>query len=462
MALWQHQEDAIAWAWNRQNVIWHHGMGSGKTRTTLTYLLRKLEAAGWSRALVCCPKAVIAAWVKQVGLWAPGVRIVALEKGTSAQKEKQLREALAAPGPVIVVCNYETIWRIKLAEKTSWDFLIWDEVHRLKSPSGVASRWAGRMRAKNKQAVAIGLTGTLIPHSVLDLQPIYRAVEAPECPTFGQSMTMHRARHAVFSNGPQKFVVGYRNLPEAHAKVAATTHHVRSQDVLDLPPIQYIDVQADLTPAEAKVYAELEKEFCFVCEGGLVTPKNALERLLRMQQTCGGYIRYDDTPAAQKICEHPAKATMLRDMLEDLPEAEPVVIFCRFRSDIESARAACESLKRSVSELSGERSELADWQRGDTTALVVQIQSGGIGIDLTRASYCWFFSLGYSLAEYEQAVARLHRPGQERRTVIYHLISTIQGRSTVDGKVYEALRERRDVVQSIISGYGAAAPVGAR
>jgi len=464
MALWKHQEDAIAWAWDRQSFVWNHGMGSGKTRTTLSFLTRKHEVKPWRAALVCCPKAVIPAWSKQVGLWAPQFRVVSLEKGSSAQKEKQLREALADPDqrPVIVVCNYETVWRIKLAEKTAWDFLIWDEVHRLKSATGVASRWAGRLRAKNPNAITIGLTGTLIPHSVLDLQPIYRSIESPECPTFGTSYTLHKAKYAVFSNGPQKFVVGFRNLADAHAKVAATTHHVRSQDVLDLPPIQYIDVPCDLTPAEAKIYAELEREFCHVCDTGAVTPKNALERLLRLQQTCGGYVRYDDTPAATKIAEHPAKATMLRDMLEDLPQLEPVVIFCRFRSDIESARAACESLGRSVSELSGERSELAQWQREETTCLVVQIQSGGIGIDLTRASYCWFFSLGYSLAEYEQAVARLHRPGQERRTLIYHLVSTIHGRSTVDGKVYEALRERKNVVESILRGYGADAPVGAR
>ena len=456
MGLWQHQEDAIAWAWDRRAVLWHHGMGSGKTRTTLEFLLRKLDECGWSRTLVCCPKAVIPAWVKQVGLWAERIKIVPLIKGTSQAKEKVLAESLRDDARTIVVCNYETAWRIKTLEKTKWDFLVWDEIHRLKSASGVTSRWAARVRTKNPAAVAIGLTGTLIPHSVLDLQPTYRALEAPDCPTFGQSYTLHKARYAVFSNGPQKFVVGYRNLPDAHAKVAATSHHVRSQDVLDLPPIQFLDVPVELTPAEAKLYYEVEKEFCAVCEQGQVTPKNALEQLLRLQQITGGYVRFDDTNVARKIGEHPAKGATLRDMLEDLPANEPVVTFCRFKSDLAEARAAFESLGRSVSELSGSANQLADWQRGDTTGLVVQIQSGGIGIDLTRASYCVFVSLGYSLAEYEQAVARLHRPGQERRTLIYHLIATINGRSTVDGRVYEALRERKDVVDSIIRGFAVA------
>jgi SNF2 family DNA or RNA helicase len=118
-----------------------------------------------------------------------------------------------------------------------------------------------------------------------------------------------------------------------------------------------------------------------------------------------------------------------------------------------AARAACDRLKRSWGELSGSADDLADWQAGKTNVLIVQIQSGGIGIDLTRARFAVFFSLGYSLAEYLQAVARLHRPGQERKVSVGHLVATIDGRSTVDGRVYEALRDRREVLSDIIDGY---------
>ena len=183
--------------------------------------------------------------------------------------------------------------------------------------------------------------------------------------------------------------------------------------------------------------------------------------ILRLIEPTRGSVRFDGNPHATQISEHPAKGAALADMLEDLPSDEPIVIFCRFTSDIALARRVCESSGRKVSELSGRVNELSDWQQGDTTALVAQIKSGGIGIDLTRASYCVFVSLGYSLAEYEQAVARLHRPGQESHTRIYHLIATIRGRSTVDGRVYEALKGRKEVVDAILDGYRAA-PVGAR
>ena len=467
-AIWRHQQEAIEWAEARlangqKYAIFAHGMGSGKTRTTLEFLRRQMAARGITRVLVCCPKAVMPAWAKQGAMWLDGVRVVVLDKGTSKDKAKVVEAALADLTPVIIVVNYDSAWRINVLEKVKWDAIVHDEIHRLKSPSGSASRWAGKLCKKHAGAIKIGLSGTLIPHSVLDLWAIYRSLESPDCQTFGTTFTLHRAKYAVMANG-QNWVVGYRNLDEAHTKIAATAHQVKTLDVIDLPPITYQDVPCDLQPAEARLYREVDADFCAVVEAGAVTPKNALEQLLRLQQICGGYVKFDGDVIASKIADTPSKAATLADMLEDLPLDEAVVIFCRFRGDIEAAIGVCERLRRSYGELSGAKNELASFQQGTTKTLITQIQSGGIGVDMSMASYAFFYSLGYSLSEYEQAVARLHRPGQANHTHIYHLVATLSGRKTVDGRVYEALRERKEIVDVILDGYrrDGAASVGAR
>lgn len=462
--LWQHQREAIEWARDRRAVLLAHEMGCGKTRTAIEILKEVLASKGKAgfRVIVCCPKAVIPAWVKQASLWWPEVRVVALTKGTSAQKEKAIAAALADTSPVLIVVNYESAWRTGLIEKTSWSALVWDEVHRLKSPSGAASRWAARVCKKNPTAKRLGLSGTMVPHSVLDAHPVWRSVESPECETWGVPFTLHKANHAVCPPG-QHFVVAWKNLDQAHAKIARTTHRVKASDVLDLPPIRFIDVPAELSVAEAKLYREIERDFCAVVEAGTVTAANALVQLLRLQQICGGAVTYDGDAAARQIVAQPAKGEVLADMLEDSAADEPWVVFCRFRSDIDAARSVCERLSRSFGELSGQRNDLAAWQDQKTTVLIVQIQSGGIGVDLSRCSRAVFYSLGYSLSDYLQAVARLHRPGQTKPTTIWHLVSTIDGRSTVDGRVYAALRDRKEVLDVVVDGYrSGAAPVGAR
>jgi hypothetical protein len=104
-------------------------------------------------------------------------------------------------------------------------------------------------------------------------------------------------------------------------------------------------------------------------------------------------------------------------------------------------------LGRTYAELSGEANDLATWQEGNATIIGVQIQSGGAGIDLSRSAYCFYFSLGFSLGDYEQSLARLRRPGQTRCVRYYHLVT----QDTVDEQVYAALRERRSVVDAVLA-----------
>ena len=453
--LWTHQQEAIDWAAGRRDALLWLGMGCGKTRVALELIRRGMLEGSIRRILVGCPKAVIPAWAKQAAMWLPELRVVLLDRGTSEAKGRQIVAALADTSPVLICGNYESLWRIKELEKVSWCCFVWDEVHRLKSPSGSASKWAAKMGKKNPTAKRIGLSGTLLAHSPLDAFGTWRAVESPECSTFGQSYTIFKATYAVVNPHVPGMVIGWRNRDRFATLVAATTFQRKSEDVLDLPPIHHIEVTVELTAKEARVYTQLEREFCAEVEGGTITPANAMVGLLRMLQATSGFMRLDNTSESRQIDDTPSKRTAFAEMLEDLPADEPLVVFCRFRSDIDSVIHACTALGRSVSELSGRIDSLAEWQAGKTAVLVAQIQSGGIGIDLTRASVGIFYSLGHSLSEWLQAIARLHRPGQEKHTRFFSLVATLQGRTTADGRVYQALRERKEVIDVIVEQYSA-------
>jgi hypothetical protein len=82
----------------------------------------------------------------------------------------------------------------------------------------------------------------------------------------------------------------------------------------------------------------------------------------------------------------------------------------------------------------------------DVDIVAVQIQSGGEGIDLTRAHYGIYYSLGYSLKDFLQSRRRLVRPGQEHPVLFTHLVCA----NTVDEDVYEALDAREKVVEFVL------------
>jgi SNF2 family DNA or RNA helicase len=137
---------------------------------------------------------------------------------------------------------------------------------------------------------------------------------------------------------------------------------------------------------------------------------------------------------------------LLADVLEDIPETEPVVVFCRFIADLEAVHAAGNRLGRRVCELSGRRDDLVAWQSGEAPILAVQYQAGSLGISLVRARYGIFYSLSWSLGEYQQARARLARPGQTRPVTFFHLIAV----DTIDEVMLRALGGKAEVIQAVI------------
>jgi len=54
--------------------------------------------------------------------------------------------------------------------------------------------------------------------------------------------------------------------------------------------------------------------------------------------------------------------------------------------------------------------------------------------------------VGFSLGDYEQSLARVHRPGQDRTTFYTHIITT----GTVDEKVHAALEKKKKIVEAIL------------
>jgi SNF2 family DNA or RNA helicase len=206
---------------------------------------------------------------------------------------------------------------------------------------------------------------------------------------------------------------------------------------------------AALSPSALRIYKQLEKDLVARLEQGTVTAANGLVKLLRLSQLTGGWLTPDadlwNEGQQEPQCVDTGKKELLSDVLDDLPQAEPVVVFYRFTQDAESIKEVCREQRRMYHELSGRVNQLQAWQQGGQV-IAVQIATGGLGVDLTRACYCIYYSVGYSLSEYEQSLARVHRPGQSRPVTYLQLIM----RDTVDEKVYTALQAKADVVEAVL------------
>jgi SNF2 family DNA or RNA helicase len=418
-------------------------MGTGKSRV----VVELIKARQHQRVLIVCPKSVLQVWPKEFGKYSSGEYFVyPLVKGTVAEKAKEakmLLDSWQGIRPVVLVINYESAREEAFASfalKAKFDLVVADESHRLKAPSGITARLFYQLGKSTPYRLA--LSGTPLAHSPLDAFGQYKFLSPS---IFGTSYTSFRARYCMmdtFAKFPK--ILRYQNLDDLHRKFYSIAYRVTS-DVIDLPAAQHLNRYCELGDKARKVYRALEREFYAEVESGEVTIKNALVKLLRLQQITGGHLRTDD---GQNVPIDTAKLELLKEILEEIDPAEPVVVFARFTADLQAIRRAVEESGRSTGELSGHANDLAAWQEGKTTVLVVQVQSGAAGIDLTRARYCLYYSVGFSLGDYEQSLARVRRPGQTRPVTYLHLLC----QHSIDEKVYRALASHQEVVSSILEG----------
>ena len=436
---WKHQREAYSVAARLPGAMLAMGMGTGKSCTSIAV------SAGCETVLILCPKSVVEVWPAEFAKHAAQMPDILPLKGPVSKKKdmaaKHLAKARSSGKSLVVIVNYESAWREPLADflaKTPWSLVILDEVHRIKAPGGKASRFAAKLRGVARRV--IGLTGTPMPHSPLDLYAQFRAI-APH--VFGRNFAAFRQRYAVMGGFGGHEVKGFQHQEELREKFLSITYQV-DRSVIDLPPATHTVIPIEIGEAALKPYKALERNLFAEIKEGQITAANALVKLLRLQQLTGGFLKLDDG-TVQAVCT--AKSDALADLLEDIGAA-PVVVFCRFRTDLGVVRAVCGRAGLPYAELSGSANDLASWQAGESQVIGVQIQSGGVGIDLTRAPYCIYYSLGYSLGEYEQSLARVHRPGQKQAVSYYHLVA----KRLIDEQVYAALRDRKEVVRAIMEG----------
>jgi SNF2 family DNA or RNA helicase len=442
---WRHQVEAYRFAFSKSASMLAMAMGTGKSKVAVDL------AVNWhaQSILILAPLKALAVWSREFATHAGApVEVVILDRGNTVKKIERAKLALSlakiSGQRVAIVVNYETAIREEFSKfvlSRLWDLVILDESHRAKGAVTSTGKFVGKLAGCCKRRLC--LTGTPMPHSPLDIFAQYRFLDAR---IFGWSFVKFRQNYARTNPVFPSKVEEWLNQDELKAKFASIAFRV-DDDVLDLPPYTEQELRCELSPAAKRAYAELEEQLITEIESGVVTASNALVKLLRLHQVTSGFLPADETRELSII--DAGKIDLLGDLLLDLPAHEPVVVFVRFKADLQRVKILAERLDRRYGEISGSRNDLTDRAEmpEDVDLMAVQIQSGGTGIDLTRARYAVYYSVGFSLGDYLQSEARLHRPGQTRAVHYYHLIAS----GTIDEAIYGSLRKRQDLVEGVLS-----------
>lgn len=424
-------------------------MGTGKSLTAIAITGALSLAGRIRRVLIVAPLSILGVWEEEFQKFAAFPYALAVLSGSSAKKLDTLRHMNGTALQVVVV-NYESAWRLEKA-LTAWhpDLIIADEGHKIKTHNIAASKAMHRMGAKASYRLL--LTGTVITNKAIDVFSQYKFLNPA---IYGNSFYAFRNRYFdMVGYGNHTPVLKKSMEGELTEKLHSISYRATKAECLDLPETTDVIRQIELEPAALRIYRGLVKESYAELACGEVTATNILTRLLRLSQLTGGFLGNDETAAVEQVSA--AKLSALEDILDGaMAEGKKLVIIARFIPEI---RAICKLLEKRglgysciTGEVKNRDEQVARFQKEpEVMAFVGQIATAGLGITLTAASTMVFYSLDYSMSNFEQTKARIHRVGQRMPCTYLYLVA----RGTVDEKVLAALESKADLARTLVDDY---------
>ena len=429
-------------------------MGTGKTKAMID-VTGVLHANGIiSRALVVAPLPIVDAWgneefgelTKHAGndrnIWFP---ILGKSK---KQREDALKAMLQYKGPKMVwgLINIEGLVVVKDALKSlKPDLMLLDESTIIKNRTAQRTKLAIELFEATPFKVIS--SGNPIPKSPDEIFAQYKLIEPG---AYGSSFMSFREKffEVDYFNKIKGFKPG---MEAAYNKVFHDFAFVkRKQDCLSLPPKVYLTHAVDMTPEQAKLYGDMEKDALAFYKDKACAAPVVITKFLRLSQIAGGTFPTETGPVID-LTPNP-KIEAVVEILEGLPKDEQVVIWARFQREIEliAARLEKEGIKAvtfygktsSEDRIEARRMML----RNEARVFVGNPATGGKGLnELIGATTVIYYSNDYSAENRQQSEDRNHRNGTVKVTYI-----DILANGTIDREVLGVLRNNKNFSDAIL------------
>lgn len=392
--------------------ILYWDMRTGKTRTALC------APKKFKRMVIVAPKVTEGVWVEECKT-IYGREPVVVEG----------REFGEIPDEPIIWMNYEIV-----STRWSWfltrpiDLLVLDEAQYIKNKRSQRTQGVHALASCARRVLA--LTGTPIMNRPVDLWGILWAVQAKEWPSYYDFARRYCDGQPTGYGGFRAEGLSMRHRRELAAKLDAIMHRVRWCDIVESVPkldrIRIPVVLNDNTLARAKT---LQRDLRAALDGyrGSASPQKAarLRQVSQLRLTIG---------------KGKVKPTV--EFVRTVPEDEKVVIWTHHH-DVADAIADKLSALGSVARLHGKqtakkRKNQIAWFRAEARFMVVSLEAGGVGIDLSVARIAVFAELSWTPAVLAQAEKRTYTGEEDRVCAMYYMVA----RETIEDRILDLLDEK--------------------
>lgn len=440
-------------------------MGSGKTFQTIAGIRRvdmipEEFGGGAYPALIVCPNTLKRNWEREIRQWLPEANPFVIH-GTATKRRKQLEEAAKAEMAIIIM-NVESMrlhsrlssygpTRLKKCvecdaqngtpglkatacethpkELNSIPFrvCVLDEAHRVKDPKALQTRAIWNVFHGDTVNYRWALTGTPVANHPGDLWSILHTVDPENFSA--KSAFLERYALLQFNAFGGMDIVGLN--PERKEEFFSLIdpmfrRMIKAEVLSQLPDKVYIRQDVEMSPKQAKAYAEIAEQLVTVLEDGhLLVANGNLAGATRLLQFASAYCEAQkgDNPEDPmtwkvKLSDPSPKVDALMDIITDNP-GKPLAIAAEHRQLIDLAAIRLSAAGIPFAEITGgvsadERDAAVQaFQSGKLDYILFTYKAGGVGLNLTRADTLVRLQRGWSLVELKQGEDRIHRIGSE-------------------------------------------------
>ncbi|XP_071062381.1 DNA excision repair protein ERCC-6-like [Pseudochaenichthys georgianus] len=175
--LYDYQINGVAFLYSlcrdgRKGGILADDMGLGKTIQVISFLSGMYDNELAKHTLLVMPTSLITNWTKEFAKWTPGMRVKEFH-GSSKERTMNLEKIQRASGVIIttytmLMNNWQQLSSYNGKEFT-WDYMILDEAHKIKSSTTKTAKSAYAIPSKNR----VLLTGTPVQNNLKELWALF-------------------------------------------------------------------------------------------------------------------------------------------------------------------------------------------------------------------------------------------------------------------------------------------------
>ncbi len=419
-----YQQEAATFLYERDRAMILAPVGAGKTAITLTAMDEMLRDGYVKRWLVVAPKRVCTdVWPVEAPKWS-GIA-PALAVGPPSQRAAALQSDAS-----VVVINYDNL--DKLEDLSSFDGIVFDELTRLKNPSGKRFKALDKMLANVK--VRWGLTGSFTSNG---LEDVFGQCKIIDQTLLGRAKGAFMQQYFICTNRDfGQWVPAAGALEQVMQRIRPATFVLEPGEYKDkLPPCHVTEVRVALD--DRAPYDAMKREYVARFGNDQIVAPNAAAATTKLQQMASGFVynrgnlNYDFV-----IWFSGHKFDRLEELLAENQRANTLVAY--------TYQEELAELKRRFphAQTMDDDNVIERWNRGEVELLLAHPKSAGHGLNLQHGGcHMVFLSLPWSLELYEQTVGRLHRSGQTKDVWVYVMLTE----KSIDERIWAALHDKRAV-----------------